>query len=209
MEVFMLMNMPLESFGRAVASDAPVPGGGSVSALAGALAAALAAMVADLTLKKEKFAAVHPEMADLQAEAGRLQEGLMQAVDEDAESYRGVLAAFRMPKSDDAQKQARRKAVQSAFRRAAEVPLKVAEYSARVMDLAGTAAARGNPDMVTDAGVGIVMARAAALGALMNVQINLKSIEDPGLVEEMRQKTGAMKAAVLQKEAQLLKQMDF
>jgi formiminotetrahydrofolate cyclodeaminase len=205
----MLINMSVDAFTRAVASDAPVPGGGSASALAGALAAALTAMVAELTLKKEKFAAVHPEMADLQAEAGRLQEALAKAVDEDAESYRGVLAAFRMPKSDDAQKKARRKAVQSAFRRAAEVPLKVAEYSARVMDLAGTAAARGNPDMVTDAGVGIVMARAAALGALMNVQINLKSIEDSAIFEKMRKKTDAMKAAVLQKEAQLLKQMDF
>jgi len=205
----MLINMSVDTFARAVASDAPVPGGGSVSALAGALAAALTAMVAELTLKKETFAAVHPEMADLQAEAGRLQAVLAKAVDEDAESYRGVLAAYRMPQSDDAQKEARRQAVQAAFLRAAEVPLKVAECAARVMELSGTAADRGNRDMVTDAGVGIVMARAAALGALMNVKINLNSVEDRALADGMRRKAAALEAAVLQKEAQLLKRLDF
>ena len=205
----MLINMSVDAFARAVASDAPVPGGGSVSALAGALAAALTAMVAELTLKKETFAAVHPEMADLQAAAGRLQAALAKAVDEDAESYRGVLAAYRMPQSDDAQKEARRQAVQAAFLHAAEVPLKVAECAARVMELSGTAADRGNPDMVTDAGVGIVMARAAALGALMNVKINLNSVEDRALADGMRRKAAALEAAVLQKEVQLLERLDF
>ena len=201
----MLKELSLTEFGRAAASDRPVPGGGSVSALAGALAGALAAMVARLTIKKEKFADVHPLMEELQQEAETLHQQLMAAVDEDADSYRRVLEAFRLPKSSDEEKKVRTAAIDAAFLHAAEVPLRVAEWSAQVMEMAGKAAAHGNPDMVTDAGVGILMARAAALGALMNVEINLDGIEETAVVEAMRKKAETLKESVMKRELELLR----
>jgi len=200
----MLKEMTLEGFADAVASLEPVPGGGSVSALAGGLAAALAAMVAALTLKKEQYADLTPLMQDLGTEAGKLQNELLNCVDRDADSYRQVLAAFRLPKSTDDEKQKRGAAIQAAFRHATEVPLQVAEAALKVLGLAGTAALKGNPDMVTDAGVGVLMARSAALGALMNAKINLSSLKDRDLVNDLKAKIAHLKQTVIQKEAEIL-----
>ena len=200
----MLKEMTLEGFAEAVASLDPVPGGGSVSALAGGLAAALTAMVASLTLKKEKYADLAPLMQSLGTEAGKLQKELLNAVDRDADSYRQVLSAFRLPKSTDDEKQKRAGAIQAAFRHATEVPLQVAETALKVLDMAGTAALKGNQDMVTDAGVGVLMARSAALGALMNAKINLSSLKDRNLVNNLETKIAHLKHTVIQKEAEIL-----
>jgi formiminotetrahydrofolate cyclodeaminase len=200
----MLKEMTLEGFADAVASLEPVPGGGSVSALAGGLAAALAAMVASLTLKKEQYANLTPLMQSLGTEAGKLQKELLNAVDRDADSYRQVLSAFRLPKSTDDEKQKRADAIQAAFRHATEVPLNVAETALKVLDLAGTAALKGNQNMVTDAGVGVLMARSAALGALMNAKINLSSLKDRNLVNNLETKIAHLKHTVIQKEAEIL-----
>jgi formiminotetrahydrofolate cyclodeaminase len=200
----MLKEMTLEGFADAVASLEPVPGGGSVSALAGGLAAALAAMVASLTLKKEQYANLTPLMQSLGTEAGKLQKELLNAVDRDADSYRQVLSAFRLPKSTDDEKQKRTGAIQAAFRHATEVPLNVAETALKVLDLAGTAALKGNQNMVTDAGVGVLMARSAALGALMNAKINLSSLKDRNLVNNLETKIAHLKHTVIQKEAEIL-----
>lgn len=201
----MLKQMSLEDFAQAAASLEPVPGGGSVSALAGALAASLAAMVASLTIKKEQYADRKPLMQKLGDEAGQLQTDLLSAVDRDAESYRKVLSAFRLPRSTEEEKQKRSAAIQAAFRHATEVPLQVAEAALKVLDLAGDATRMGNPDMVTDAGVGVVLARSAALGALMNAKFNLSSLKDQDLVVDLEAKIAALKQKVLQKEAEILK----
>jgi len=200
----MLKEMTLEGFANAVASLEPVPGGGSVSALAGGLAAALAAMVAALTLKKEQYADLTPLMQGLGTEAGKLQNELLNCVDRDADSYRQVLAAFRLPKSTDDERQKRGAAIQTAFRHATEVPLQVAETALKVLDLAGTAAIKGNPDMVTDAGVGVLMARSATLGALMNAKINLSSLKDLNFINDLEIKIAHLKQTAIQKEAEIL-----
>lgn len=200
----MLKEMSLEGFADAVASLEPVPGGGSVSALAGGLAAALAAMVASLTLKKAQYADRTPLMEDLRKQAGQLQNNLLDAVDRDAESYRQVLAAFRLPKSTDDEKQKRAAAIQAAFRQATEVPLQVAETALKVLDLAGTAASQGNPDMITDAGVGALLARSAALGALMNAQFNLASLKDRDSANDLAAKIAHIKQSVMNRERQIL-----
>ena len=192
----MLKELTLKHFAEAVASDQAVPGGGSVAALA----ASLAAMVARLTLKKEKFAAVAPEMTSLENAAQELQQRLMDAVDQDADSYRRVLSAFRLPKGTDEEKRARGRAVQEAFIHAARIPLEVAGLAVQVMDLAVQAVHQGNPDMITDAGVGLLMARSAALGALMNVRINLASIKDESVVAAMGADTDRLKKEVVEKE---------
>lgn len=203
----MLKEMTLKAFGDAVASEEAVPGGGSVSAIAGSLAAALAAMVARLTQKKEAFAPVAPQMAALEEEADLLQSKLLSAVDRDSDSYRMVLSAFRQPKTTEEEKQIRQQAIQKAFQQAIDVPLEVATLSLKVMELATQAVRYGNPNMVTDAGVALIIARSAALGALMNVRINLTSIKDPALVDQMNAKVRQLKTEAMQKEQELIKEL--
>lgn len=203
----MLKELSLEQFCDAAASEEAVPGGGSVSALAGGLAAALAAMVARLTMNKEKFAEVAPQMATLAHHAIELQRQLMAAVDRDADGYRQVLAAFRLPKATDEEKQARSRAIEAAFRLAAGVPLEVAGLSFKIMELAGQGVRLGNPDMITDAGVALVLARSAALGALMNTNANLTHIKDQNVVADMRTTVERIKKAVLQKEPAVLSEL--
>lgn len=203
----MLKELSLEQFSDAVASEEAVPGGGSVSALAGGLAAALAAMVARLTMNKKKFAEVAPQMATLAHQAIELQGRLMAAVDRDADGYRQVLAAFRLPNTTDEAQQTRSRAIEAAFRLAADVPLEVAGLAFEIMELAGQAVRLGNPDMITDAGVALVLARSAALGALMNVNINLTYIKDQNVVADMRTTVERIKDAVLQKEPAVLSEL--
>ena len=193
----------LSRFIEKTAAPDAVPGGGSVSALAGALAAALSAMVAGLTLKKEKFDAVKPRMEALHQKASVLQTELLAAVDRDSESYQAVLTAFRLPKGTDVEAASRGAAIQDAFKEACQVPLQVAEMALQVADLGVQAARDGNPDMITDAGVSVSMARAAVLGALMNVRINLAAIKDTDLVAQMDMKIKLLKQQVIQKEQEL------
>jgi formiminotetrahydrofolate cyclodeaminase len=173
--------------------------------LAGALAAALTAMVAGLTLTKERFAAVAPQMAALRRNAANLQSELLAAVDRDAESYQAVLAAFRLPKGTETEIQARAAAIQEAFKGACRVPLQVAEMAGQVADLAVQAARDGNRDLITDAGVSTLLARAAGLGALMNARVNLAAIQDADLVAQMDQKIKQIKQSIIEKEREMLK----
>ena len=205
----MLKDLSLKAFANDVDSEEAVPGGGSVSALAGCLAASLTAMVAALTLRKEKFRRVAPQMAEIREKATALQQELLDAVDKDADSYRQVLAAFRLPKATDEEKNERSAAIQAAFKRAAEVPLEVAQAALGVIDLAGQAVREGNPDMITDAGVGVLMARSAALGALMNVAINLGSLKDRVVVEALLGRVKRMQSDVIRKETEILRMLEI
>jgi methenyltetrahydrofolate cyclohydrolase len=200
----MFKEMSLQAFADAAASREPVPGGGSVSALAGGLAAALAAMVATLTLTKDAFADRAPEMQRLHDAAEDLREELLDAADRDAQSYRDVLAAYRRPKTTEEERRQRSAAIQAAFRHATEVPLQVAEAAIRVLELAATATRRGNPDMLTDAGVGVVLARSAALGALMNAKFNLTSLKDKAFVAQARDRIERLRQRAIQMESEVL-----
>jgi formiminotetrahydrofolate cyclodeaminase len=203
----MFNKMSLEAFAEAVASREPVPGGGSVSALAGGLAAALAAMVAALTIQKEAYADRAPEMQRLHAAAAGLQQDLLEAADRDAQSYRAVLAAFRLAKSTEKERQNRTDAIQAAFRHATEVPMQVAEASLQVLELAGTAVRLGNPDMHTDAGVGVLLARSAALGALLNAKVNLGSLKDKDFTTQMEERIKKLRQKVIEMESHILDSM--
>jgi formiminotetrahydrofolate cyclodeaminase len=200
----MLRKLSIEAFADAAASREPVPGGGSVSALTGGLAASLAAMVAALTLNKEAYADRAPEMQRLHDAAAELQKNLLNAVDRDAQSYRDVLSAFRLARSTEEERRKRSAAIQAAFRHAAEVPLQVAETALQVLELAGTAVRRGNPDMRTDAGVGALLARSATLGALMNAKINLSSLKDKEFTTEMEKKIERLRQSAIQMEKDIL-----
>ena len=166
-----LRDLPVDGFAEALASDAPTPGGGSASALAGALAAGLVAMVARLT---------PGELDDVAAEGDALRDELLALVDEDAAAFDAVMASFRLPKETPGEQAARSEAIQAAYRGAVDPPLRVCTRSARILELALRVAERGNPNAVSDAGVAALLAGAALEGAGLNVRINLGSIKDEG-----------------------------
>jgi glutamate formiminotransferase/formiminotetrahydrofolate cyclodeaminase len=168
----------LLDFVESVASSSPAPGGGSVSACAGTLAAALSAMVCRLTLGKKKYKDVQDEISETMKAADQLKEKLYALIEEDAAAFDAVMAARKMPKVTDKEKEARLEAIQNATVVAAEVPLKVMKTSLEVLDVAQVAAEKGNVNSVSDAGCAALNARSAVLGAYLNVKINLSGIKD-------------------------------
>lgn len=186
----------LAGFLQELSSGAATPGGGSASALAGALAAGLAAMVARNT----------GGLDEVVAEADRLRAELEELVDADAAAFAAVMSAFRLPKESDGQKAERSAAIQAAYRGAVEPPLGVCERSARVLELAAEVAERGNPNAVSDAGVAALLAASALEGAALNVEINLGSIRDEeyrrargSRVEELRERAAGPRERALRR----------
>jgi len=169
---------PLQTYLDDAASKKPAPGGGSVSACVGALGAALVSMVCNLTQGREKFADVEAEIVALveKAEAARAQ--LQKLLQDDTTAYNGVIDAYKMPKETDEEKAARKAAVQAGLIVAADVPLEICRVAVEVCRLSKVAAEKGNPQAVTDAGIGAILGEAAVVGAALNVRINLGSIED-------------------------------
>ncbi|MCD8098839.1 MAG: cyclodeaminase/cyclohydrolase family protein [Lachnospiraceae bacterium] len=180
-----LKNLTVEDFIQITSSDAPAPGGGSISALAGALAGALAEMVARLTVGREKYAASEEEMQRVIKEAQAIRLDLTEAIDKDSASFNQYMDALSLPKSTEEEKAVRRAAMQEGLKAAARVPMAVAEAAVRVLPLAELAVTRGNTNAVTDGLVATMMARSAVLGALFNVKINLSSIRDEEFVAGM------------------------
>ncbi|HEX9738957.1 MAG TPA: cyclodeaminase/cyclohydrolase family protein [Candidatus Limnocylindria bacterium] len=161
-----------------LASRAPVPGGGSASALAGALGAALVEMVCELTVGKPEYEEVDPVARQIGAAAAELRRSLLAAAEEDAAAYLDVVAARRLPRESDEERAARKAAIGEASVAATEVPLRVAHLAARVLDLAASIASIGNRNAASDAGAAALLAAAAARGAALNVRINLPSLPD-------------------------------
>jgi len=176
-----------DEFLDAVASTEPAPGGGSVAAYAGALAAALTRMVAGLTLGKKKYAAVESEIGVIASSAGTLMTKLKDLVSSDAVVYTDVSTAYKMPKSNEAEIDARKQAITTALLAAAEVPLETARACAGVADLAADVAAKGNTNAITDAGVAALLANAGCKSAAYNVRINVASLDDRARGEDLVQ----------------------
>jgi len=170
--------VPVASFFDQVAGPTPTPGGGTVAAFVGALAACLATMVANLTLGKKKYAAAEPAMLELKRDAEALRRDLLALGRRDSDAFDAVLRARRLPQATPAEQAERDAAIAAADLEAARVPLETAAACVRVAGLAGTAARQGNVNAASDAGVAGLLARAAGEGALLNVQINLKSMSD-------------------------------
>ena len=168
----------LMDFIESVASSSPAPGGGSVSACAGTLAAALTAMVCRLTIGKKKYKDVQDEISETMKSADALKVKLYALIKEDADAFDAVMAARKLPKDNDKQKETRLAAIQNATITAAEVPLKVMKTSLEVLKIAEVAAEKGNVNSVSDAGCAALNARSAVLGAYLNVKINLSGIND-------------------------------
>jgi formiminotetrahydrofolate cyclodeaminase len=182
-----------EPFLEAVAAPTATPGGGSVSALAGALAAALGQMVAGLSRKKKSQAAFVNQLSEAVDELRRSAAELAEAIDRDAAAYDSVLAAYNLPQDGAEEKRVREEAIQSAMRGAAEVPLQVAERSVVLFERLGQLAPIAAASMKSDLEVARLMATAGARGALANVEINLESIADAQYVASIRKKSGALR----------------
>jgi glutamate formiminotransferase / formiminotetrahydrofolate cyclodeaminase len=170
----------LAGFVASVASNAPVPGGGSVSAHAGALAAALARMVAGLTIGRKKYVAVEAEMQALARDAEALGQRLSALVKEDSDAYALVSAAYKLSNDPGENATRRAAAIQAALVKAAQVPLETARACTEVAKLAVTCAKHGNTNAVSDAAVAALLAEAACKGAAYNVRINVASMSDRG-----------------------------
>ena len=173
-----LVSMTVEHFVDEVSGSSPAPGGGSVAALAGSLGAALAAMVGNLTAGKAGYESAWESSSSLAERAQALKAKLLAAVDDDTRAFDEVLAAMRLPKSTDAEKKSRADAVAAAYEKATAVPLATARMCLEAIELAAEAAAIGNRNAASDAGVGALLARAGTEAAVLNVRINLPSVRE-------------------------------
>ena len=173
-----LVDLTVQGFAEETASESPAPGGGSISAYLGALGAALGTMVANLSSHKAGWDERWKEFSDYAEEGQYLMQELLHLVDEDTAAFNRIMAVFAMPKTTEEEKAARREALEEATRYATEVPLRTMQCALRVFPLVRAMAEEGNPNSVSDAGVGALAARSAVLGARLNVRINAAGLKD-------------------------------
>ncbi len=197
-----LSKMSLQKFADETASESPAPGGGSIAAYLGALGAALATMVANLSSHKKGWDARWEEFSDWAEKGQALKDALLKKVDEDTAAFNAIMEAMQLPKSSEIEKKARKTALQAATKLAIEVPLSTMRLSMESFNIIKAMAEIGNPNSVSDAGVGALCARAAVRGAYLNVKINMGGFEDKDYVEKTLNEANMMimQADVLEKE---------
>ena len=204
-----LTDLTLRAFADETASESPAPGGGSIAAYMGTLAAALGTMVANLSAHKAGWDERWEEFSDA-AEEGRKQLVTLRGlVDEDTEAFNRVMAAFQMPKGSEEEKAARAAAIEAATLYAAEVPLRTMRAAAETFPLLERMAETGNPASVSDACVGALAARAAVLGAGLNVRINAASLKDKEAAAPLLVEAAALEAEANEAEARVMKCFKF
>ena len=199
-----LVNMSLKAFADETSSESPAPGGGSISAYVGALGIALAGMVANLSSHKRGWDARWKEFSDVAEKAESLKKQLIHMVDEDTRAFNKIMDAFGLPNGSPDEKAARKIAIQAATLYAIEVPYKVMQLSAATLDIIQQMAEHGNPNSVSDAGVGALCARTAVLGAWLNVKINCSGYDDANFVADMLTKCESIANAVNKHETAIL-----
>ena len=190
----MINDRNIEQFLDDLASKSPTPGGGSVAAIMGAMGAALVSMVCNLTLGKPAYAAVEGDMQQMLEQAEGLRTQLAGMVRADVDVFDQVMAAYRLPKASDEEKQLRAQNIQAALKAATDVPLACARLCVGVMQLSRQAAELGNQSVVTDAGVAVVSAYAALRSATLNVRVNAAGIRDEVFVSERLAELGQILA---------------
>lgn len=171
-------DLTLAAFLDVLAAGEPTPGGGGAAALTGSQAAALLSMVIRFTVGRPKYAAVEAEMQQNLVRTEVLRQELLQLVDADADAFKGVAATYSMPKDTPEEKAARTQAMQNALKHATAVPFAVAEKCAEILHITAPVGAGGNPNVVSDAASALYLAYSAFQCAIVNVNINLKSIKD-------------------------------
>lgn len=180
-----LISMTCQDFANETASESPAPGGGSISAFVGALGVSLGTMVANLSSHKPGWDERWEEFSDWAEKGQKLKDELLYLVDEDTKAFNKIIEAYGLPKGTDNEITQRNTAVQDATRYATLVPFRVMELSLATMEIIKAMAATGNPNSVSDAGVGALCARTAVLGAYLNVKINASGINDRTFAENL------------------------
>ncbi len=204
-----MKEMKLVDFAAQTASAEPVPGGGSIAAVSGALSAALTEMVANLTIGKKKYEEFEAEMKDIAVKAADLRERLLDDIQRDSNSFNDVMQAMKMPKDTDEEKASRTAAMQSGLKIAAEVPFEIACDAFEIMPLAEKVVENGNANAVTDGLVSAMLSRTAVLSALLNTKINLASIKDETYVAEMNKKVKDLEEKVVEYEKKILNKSPY
>ncbi|MDR0798235.1 MAG: cyclodeaminase/cyclohydrolase family protein [Dysgonamonadaceae bacterium] len=199
-----LSELTVKEFLLVTAGDDPVPGGGSVSALCGALSAALGQMVTNLTIGKKKYADQEENMKEMAVVFNSYLDDFALDIDKDSDAYDAVFSAYKLPKETDEEKEFRARQIQEATKVAAEVPLQVAQKACKLMDFIGIVAKTGNQNAVTDACVAMMCARTAVLGALLNVRINLASLPKDEYAERIVQEIKRLEMSAVEREHKLL-----
>jgi glutamate formiminotransferase/formiminotetrahydrofolate cyclodeaminase len=203
-----LENLTISGFADKTASESAAPGGGSVSAYLGALGAALGTMVANLSAAKKGWEDKFEEFSEWAEKGQVLKSKLVKLVDEDTEAFNQIMAAFGLPKSNDAEKLVRKEAIQKATRNAIEVPFAVMQKALESMQLIKAMAEKGNPNSVSDAGVGVLCARSAVMGAHLNVKINASGIEDKAWISNLLANADKIEKEAIKLEKEILTQVD-
>lgn len=203
LEAKKLVNMKLDKFALETASESPAPGGGSIAAYCGALGAALGTMVANLSSHKRGWDDRWEEFSDYAVSGQDIMKELLDLVDEDTNAFNKIMDAFGLPKGSAEEKEARKAAIQAATINAIKVPYRTMELSFQSFDLAKSMADIGNPNSVSDAGVGALCARAAVKGAYLNVLINAQGLEEHEEVKPILEKAAAMNTDADTKEKEI------
>jgi formiminotetrahydrofolate cyclodeaminase len=184
-----LLEQPMHQFLNELASGAPAPGGGVVAALSGAMAAGLLTMVCDLTIGKKQYAEFEDEIRVLRERAETQRAELQTLAQADVDVFNHLSAAYKLPRTTDADAASRRAAIQKVTRAATEVPLRVARAASALLPLCAPLARHGNRNAVSDVGVAVLLVQAAVPAALLNVEINLAVLEDQIFVRQTRAQT--------------------
>ena len=199
-----LIDMTCKGFAEETASESPAPGGGSISAYMGALGAALGTMVANLSSHKAGWDDRWEEFSDWAEKGQTVMQELLHLVDEDTAAFNRIMAVFAMPKSTDEERAARSAALQEATLYATEVPLRTMRAALAVFPIVRAMAEEGNPNSVSDAGVGALAARSAVFGARLNVRINAAGLKDRAKADALTAEADAIAAEAARLEAEVL-----
>jgi len=183
---------PLRKYLDETASGAPTPGGGSVASLAGALGSALTSMVCNFTVGKEKYRDVEAEVSQILSESENLRNNLLDLMVEDTQVYSEVSKAYSMPRGTQEEKEARTEAIQKALRIAMQAPLETAICCHKILKLNEPLLDKGNPNLISDVGVAVLLAESALRSAILNVEINLSYIKDEEFCNKTREKLGSI-----------------
>ena len=199
-----LVDLTCRGFADETASESPAPGGGSISAYLGALGAALATMVANLSSHKAGWDDRWEEFSDWAVKGQKIKDELLFLVDEDTNSFNKVMDAFGLPKTTDEEKAARTAAIQEATKYATEIPFRTMQRSFDAFEIIKAMAAEGNPNSVSDAGVGALCARSAVMGAYLNVKINAAGLKDRVFADDLLAKGAEIERRAIEMESEIM-----
>ena len=199
-----LVDLTVDEFAYETSRESPAPGGGTISAYMGALGAALGTMVANLSSHKPGWDDRCPEFSEWADKGQTLMTELLHLVDEDTDAFNRIMSAFGLPKTTEEEKTIRSKAIQDATLYAAQVPLRTMKTSFQAFEICKAMAETGNPNSVSDAGVGALAVRAAVLGAGLNVKINAGSLKDRVMAEQLIDEANQLIAKAKEAEAEII-----